>query len=267
MSKSLIIGCGFVGSALADVIRSKACILDPKHPSTLSSLEVALRQEPEIVFICLPTPANSDGECNPSLILDYCCTLKLKNYFGLVVIKSTIPPWAVESILHELPNVVVWPELLREAHAYDDMQNPTLTVIGANRSVDAQTLKSFIEDETVIILNQCQEMTSVEASIFKYLTNSFLATKVVFMHEAYQWMMARGMSRAGYESVMSALASEGRVGSSHLMAPGTHGLGFGGACFPKDTQALLAQAQRDGSPLDLLQAAMVINANLNNYQP
>jgi UDPglucose 6-dehydrogenase len=46
-----------------------------------------------------------------------------------------------------------------------------------------------------------------------------------------------------------------RIGSAFLRA----GVGFGGSCFPKDTQALLKTAAKVGVSMDIVQAAVSVN--------
>jgi UDPglucose 6-dehydrogenase len=48
-----------------------------------------------------------------------------------------------------------------------------------------------------------------------------------------------------------------RIGITHMQVPGPDGLyGFGGACFPKDTSALLKYAESIGVEMSVLQAAV-----------
>jgi UDPglucose 6-dehydrogenase len=249
-----IIGYGFVGQAIGSVLKEPFIVVDPVHPEGFS-LNVLLEHNPEIIFICVPTPTKDQG-CDDSLILDY--IQKLKDFNGTVVIKSTIPPETVEKIQVIRPVTVVWPELLREAHAKEDIKNPKIIVIGAQRETEFEILLNFIQENTNINTCPIKHVKPTEASIFKYTVNSFLALKVVFMHQMYQWLETRGNGES-WDNIAELLKLEGRIGQSHLKAPGEHGLGFSGTCFPKDTEALVWQASQDNFDMSLLSNAIQIN--------
>jgi UDPglucose 6-dehydrogenase len=81
-------------------------------------------------------------------------------------------------------------------------------------------------------------MTVAEASFVKYGINSFLATKVMWFNQYKELVDAHN---ADFKKVTEAIGRDRRVGQSHLSVPGSDNrLGFGGACFPKDTTALMA---------------------------
>ena len=78
-------------------------------------------------------------------------------------------------------------------------------------------------------------MSAKEASFVKYGINSFLATKVLWMNQFKD--IVDNMS-CNYNKIINAISTDIRVGPSHTQVPGPEGKrGFGGACFPKDTQA------------------------------
>jgi UDPglucose 6-dehydrogenase len=74
----------------------------------------------------------------------------------------------------------------------------------------------------------------------KYVTNSFLATKVSFANEMYQ--ICEGMD-IDYDKVIEYATYDKRLGKSHWSVPGPDGdFGYGGHCFPKDVKALIEVA-------------------------
>lgn len=261
----LIVGYGFVGQALSSVIHQKntVFICDPAHTLHHTPFNEAIKRNIDAVFLCLPTPT-VEGRCDDSLILEY--TEKLKHFPGLVVVKSTCPISTVDNVLEMRPSTVFWPELLREAHADYDIKNPTMIVVGAPSDLQFQYVVKFITDETEIFHDNKSVIfkTSPKNAVnFKYAVNSFLATKVVFFHQMYKWMEQRGDVEQ-YDELVALLGHEPRIGDSHLKAPGTHGLGFAGSCFPKDTEALLHQVGEDGSSFELLEAVIEQNKLLQN---
>ena len=276
-----IIGYGFVGKAVHSILKDvEVCILDPKHEE---SVELKDLQDANIIFICVPTPTISTDEKNPgirlnrcddSLVLDY--IQKLSTYNGVLVVKSTIPLHTVEEIAKIRSRTVVWPELLRECFASQDMTNPSIMVVGAVNYQDFEALESLVinhstiewrdpdfeayDDEEPVTRMKC--VTPTEASIFKYAVNAFLATKVLFFHQMYQWLDRRGDAGL-WDNISWLLEQEGRVGRSHLQAPGKHGLGYAGTCFPKDVKAFLEQVNHyDITSFPLLQEVDIQNEQI-----
>jgi UDPglucose 6-dehydrogenase len=100
----------------------------------------------------------------------------------------------------------------------------------------------------------------------KYIINTFLATKVIFMNEMAQLAEASGLR---WDTIRNLIAlDERRVGNSHTQVPGPDGqYGFGGACFPKDTAALLRYADQLDIPLNVLDAAVKKNTLLRLTEP
>ena len=75
----------------------------------------------------------------------------------------------------------------------------------------------------------------------KYVTNSFLATKVSFANEMYQ--ICEGLD-VDYDKVIEYATYDERLGNSHWSVPGPDGdFGYGGHCFPKDVKALISVAE------------------------
>jgi UDPglucose 6-dehydrogenase len=272
--KIAIIGFGFVGKALHSVLKDKmrfnALIVDPALSDM--TFESAIADNPDIVFLCLPTPT-IDGKCDDSLIAHY--ITKLKDFPGMVVIKSTVPPSTVDWVMTVRPTTVIWPELLREEFAQHDIKFPTIIVVGAPSDLQYQYIFNFIRKETDIFhhtgqypheITKIRRCTPIEASMFKYAVNAFLATKVLFFHQFYQWMQ-RSWPDASYETITKLLVDEGRIGSTHMKAPGEHGLGFSGSCFPKDVEALLNQIyHNDLTTFPLLNEVQIQNKQLRDSQ-
>tara|TARA_R100000030_G_scaffold10586_1_gene7235 strand:- start:392 stop:745 length:354 start_codon:yes stop_codon:yes gene_type:complete len=80
-------------------------------------------------------------------------------------------------------------------------------------------------------------MTPKEASFVKYGINSFLALKVTFFNQLYDSIARQGQT---FNKVVKAIGTDSRIGHSHTKVPGPDlKQGYGGACFPKDTAALV----------------------------
>ena len=83
--------------------------------------------------------------------------------------------------------------------------------------------------------------------------------KVVFFNEFKNIFERSGTTTKWYDFV-KAVSSDNRIGSSHMQVPGPDGrYGFGGPCFPKDTNALLQYSIGLEEEFMLLKKAININ--------
>jgi UDP-glucose 6-dehydrogenase len=149
--------------------------------------------------------------------------------------------------LEKYPNLVHAPEFLTAVNANSDYYNGTFSIVGGN--------KPYIENAyEVIKFGQKKIESNVfcsigEASLSKYTINCFLSTKVMFMNEISFLATNLGYD---YSTIEQCILQDSRIGQSHTKVPGPDGqYGFGGACFPKDTSALLAFAKSQGTTLDV----------------
>jgi UDPglucose 6-dehydrogenase len=230
-----IIGHGFVGSAVRYGFtgdRVVLYIIDPKQYTSVSDLkDVKL----DAAFVCVPTPFGEHGAVDSSIVKSVVNEL-LTFDCKLVVIKSTATP----DILNELAKdkrVVYNPEFLTEGNALRDFVAPQMHIFGGN-DIQCAMLETLYVDYSNCAIAPCYYMTVAEASFVKYGINSFLATKVMWFNQYKELVDAHN---ADFKKVTEAIGRDRRVGLSHLSVPGSDNrLGFGGACFPKDTTALMA---------------------------
>jgi UDPglucose 6-dehydrogenase len=90
------------------------------------------------------------------------------------------------------------------------------------------------------------------AEMIKLASNAFLATKISFANEIANVCEEVG---ADVTEVARGMGLDKRIGSSFLRA----GIGYGGSCFPKDTQALKQLAGNTGYHFQLLTAVIEVN--------
>ena len=249
--KIIIVGYGFVGKAVFNALKTKheVVIVDPQYTTT----EISHHPDAAGVIVCVPTPSLENGGCDASEIanvLDLCPA-------GMpVLIKSTVTPAVAEAMDEIYPylRITYSPELLRAATANEDFLNQTYMILGG---VDPD---AFWQTLFKTVLDKCKIYfccSPIEASVVKYATNSFLATKVAFFNNLYDLCKA---SHADYDVVRQLVTQDNRIGGSHTLVPGLDGeRGFGGACFPKDTAAFVHYATSIGTKLDVLEE--VINSN------
>ena len=107
-----------------------------------------------------------------------------------------------------------------------------------------------------------------EASFVKYGINSFLATKVAWLNQFKQIIDSYSQATGetfDYDTVISAMLNDERIGESHTKVPGIDGkLGFGGACFTKDTSAFLEFSKNQTKEFTILGEAIKSNNKIRN---
>ena len=235
-----IIGQGFVGNAIYQKFKDYYEIntYDLDSSKCNSSEQETLNND--IVFVCLPTPMNSDGSCNVSLVES---AIKRCSDFGVtktVVIKSTVSPGTTARINSLYPNmdIVFNPEFLTERNAVKDYENQNRIILGGPRPSTTKLKGIFSK---VFPNAHIVKTDSTHAEMVKYLINTFLSVKVSFANEIYQ--ICEGLN-VDYDKVVEYATYDERLGNSHWNVPGHDGdFGFGGHCFPKDLAALIHLAE------------------------
>ena len=258
MEKIGIIGHGFVGSAIGNAldIIVDVVVMDPAkgYNATYNDL-----MECSGIFICVPTPQDDDGTCDTSILDGILHNLHSRGYTGVVISKCTAPPDCYETWNITYPNLVHSPEFLTAANATQDYANGEFAFIGGR-------VRAYVKEADRIIrlsqprLQSIQHCAIAEAAMAKYAINTFMATKVVFMNELEALCSKTGVD---YKRVAHMVMQDTRIGSSHMQVPGPDSnYGFGGACFPKDTSALLKYAEQKGVVMNVLDAAVKKNTLL-----
>jgi UDPglucose 6-dehydrogenase len=260
-----IIGKGFVGGAMyenfKDVFNTLVWDTDESKRNVSSFKEFV--ETSDIIFVCVPTPMKSSGECDVSIVssvIDDIAQIDRRKY---VVIKSTVTPGTTSRLASDFNMTIGFnPEFLTEANAYNDFRHQPLIVIGADDvglgTVMTQLYYEF--NSKVDNVAHVIQRTTKEAELFKYLANSFLATKVIFANE---FKILCDKIDVDYGRIAELAVLDKRLGHTHWRVPGPDGqLGFGGSCFPKDTSALLAYAGDVGTTLWMLTEATYINDEL-----
>jgi UDPglucose 6-dehydrogenase len=255
-----IIGFGFVGDAIHNSMAAMSIydlvVIDPFKGQTGSYPDVV---DADGVFVCVPTPMGDDGSCDTSALDDVLAKLKAINYTGVIISKCTMPPTNYTAYQKDFPNLVHAPEFLTAANARADYGNGKFAIIGGAVSAYRNEAERIIKMGQ-IDLQSIVHCTIEEASLAKYTINSFLATKVAFFNEIYQLCEQAGIH---YDTVRQLVSLDQRIGKSHTQVPGPDGqLGFGGACFPKDTSALLKYSESIGQNLNILDSAVKKNSLL-----
>ena len=192
----------------------------------------------DVIYIAVGTPANEDGTANLKALENVAVTLAtyIKKHV-IIVTKSTVPIGTNDKIRQWVENnltctatfdIVSNPEFLREGSAIQDTFYGDRIIIGSD-SVKAGDIIEEINSPFNIPVFR----TSVRsAEMIKYASNAFLATKISFINEISNLCEELG---ADVTEVAHGMGMDKRIGPHFLDA----GIGYGGSCFPKDTNALM----------------------------
>ena len=260
--KIAIIGYGFVGKALENGIKDDVDIflVDPILNTKISDLKEFL---PEIIFICVPTPMYEDGSQDLSIIDLVLKEIKENAINSMTVVKSTVLPDGILEIEKLIPDVIYNPEFLREKHAFEDFIKSEIIIFGGQKD-PANEIANFYKKHTDCINTEYQFTDLITASMVKYSINTFLSTKVIFFNQIFNIFKALS-NESNWNQFVKIISKDNRIGSSHLSVPGHDGrYGFGGACFPKDSSALINFAASIDESLTLLEKSVEINNTIRN---
>ena len=186
----------------------------------------------ELTFVCVNTDAAVDSTLNMANVADVCSKLSKHEFFGVVVVKSTLHPGTMDLMKSEYPNLrlTYMPEFLREKDAVEWFTDPDRIVISGQEEDVKIALSSF---EWVPQSIPRLRMKHLEAELGKLAHNAYIATKVTFTCEIER--IAKDFCVDPYP-VMESVWTDRRVRNSAHLTPGLGG--FDGKCVPKDTAAL-----------------------------
>ena len=220
-------------------------------------------KESDIIFICVGTPTKKGGgSADLSQIYNVSREISSSiNKFKIIITKSTVPVTTgdeIEKILSKKNNkkkfsVVSNPEFLREGEAIRDFTYPDRVVIGTNDKKSGKILKSLYNP--LISKGAYFLQTSRRAAeLIKYASNAFLATKITFINEIANLCEKTEINS---EDISIGMGLDKRIGGRFLRA----GPAYGGSCFPKDTKAIIATADKFKINLSVIKSVIKSNEN------
>jgi UDPglucose 6-dehydrogenase len=264
-----IIGNGFVGKATFQLKCKDIDILayDINPASCVpQGLVLADMNKCELVFISVPTPMSKNGSCHLNIIESVLKDLASIDYKGFVVLRSTVPVGTCDKL-----NCYFMPEFLTEKNFIDDFINNKDWMFGLLGKPEDEQMKekisalfSLAHANDRIKHNNLHFITNKEAEMIKMFKNCYLATKVSFCNEIYQFCEQK---QVNYEVVRALATADERILPSHTRVPGHDGQkGFGGTCFPKDTSSLRYEMQQANMTPYILNAIIERNELVDRPQ-
>ncbi len=215
----------------------------------------------EAVFIAVGTPTRrGDGHADLRYVMAAAEEIaQALTGYAVIVTKSTVPLGTNRQVKQTIAkanpdadfDVASNPEFLREGAAIDDFMRPDRVVVGVQNERAAEVMSEIYRP---LYLREFPIMvTDLEsAEMIKYAANAFLATKITFINEIAALCEKTG---ADVKLVSKGMGLDGRIGNKFLHA----GPGYGGSCFPKDTQALARMGQDHGSRMQLTETVIKVN--------
>jgi UDPglucose 6-dehydrogenase len=214
-----------------------------------------------VIFLAVGTPPKSDGSPDLSFVEAAARSIaEHMNGYKVIVTKSTVPigtgEYLRKVIREQLKSslnfgIVSNPEFLREGAAINDFMRPDRVVIGSRDEEAIAIMRDLYRP--LYLIEAPFVLTSLEAAeLTKYAANAFLATKISFINEIANLCESIGCD---VHDVARAIGMDRRIGSKFLHP----GPGFGGSCFPKDTQALASVARQFGQESMIVDAVIEVN--------
>lgn len=212
----------------------------------------------DIIFIAVNTPTKENGETDLCYVESVAREVAgAIDKYKVIVSKSTMPVETGKKIKEAIKSfcqkdiqfdVVSNPEFLREGTAIKDFLEPDRIVLGLESKRAEEVMRALYKPIKAPII-----VTNIEAAeIIKHACNAFLATKISFINAIANICEKVG---ADVEEVAEAMGLDKRIGRAFLNA----GIGYGGACLPKDIDAFIHITCRNNYDFKLLKDVREIN--------
>lgn len=263
-----VIGNGFVGKATNLLKCDKIDIITYDIvPGLCSPLGLTIQDiiKCDIIFISVPTPMNKDGSCYLGMVESAIGEIAKRVNMDetLVVLRSTVPVGTCDRL-----NCYFMPEFLTEKNFENDfIENPNW-IFGLKGTEQDNLFKKQIT-KLINISNQngkikhntCSFVTNKESEMIKLFRNNYLAVKVSFCNEMEEFCRKKDID---YDNVRKLATLDERIGESHTVVPGHDGSrGYGGTCFPKDTNNLKCEMEKINMKSYIINAAVTRNEQVD----
>ena len=266
-----IIGNGFVGSAtsLLECVDISIIVYDI-NPNLCKPINTTLKDicNCDLIFISVPTPMNKNGSCHINILESVVHNIsQIKSTNELLLVNRCTVPINTSNKL----NCYYMPEFLTEKNFKNDFINNPEWIFGLkNSSTDTFFKEKITELINLAYKNKCINSNKIhfvdnnEAEMIKLFRNTFLSTKISFCNEIYKFCQSQNIS---YENIRKLATNDPRIGSSHTNVPGHDGFfGYGGTCFPKDTNSLYFQMKEKNLNSYIIKATVERNEIVDRPQ-
>lgn len=222
--KVCIIGAGVVGNNLSKEINDLAPVLIDKYKEGYSRPGC---DKFDLAFVCVPSPLNNAGALDITEVESAINSTDASLY----VIKSTVNIGDTDNLATKLGKRIVFsPEYYGGTHHCNDFDFNFTILGGDDDDVDV------VQDALQACYNGSHRfirMARKEAELVKLMENSWLATKVTFCHEFYEYCKSSGLR---YDVVREGFIQDPRVSPSHTFVYAEHPY-YSSHCLDKDVPA------------------------------
>ncbi len=227
--------------------------------------------ETEVSMITQGTPMRPDKSINLGFIESTAReigeAIKKSDKYHLVVVRSTVVPGTTRNLVGKtITNVsgkeagkdfglCMQPEFLAEGRSIEDTLRPDRIIIGEIDERSGAMLQELYEYFYGDHLKNCpiKRMNLESAELVKYGNNCLLATKISYANEFAN--LAELVPNVDVAQVMEGVGLDYRINHRFLGA----GVGFGGACFHKDVNAITKWSRSKGYTSKILEAVLERN--------
>ncbi|MCE5296317.1 MAG: UDP-glucose/GDP-mannose dehydrogenase family protein [Euryarchaeota archaeon] len=220
--------------------------------------------EADFIFICVGTPSFDDGSLDLKYVKDAAgqigTAISNSSNVPVIIMKSTVMPRTTQHVVMPILEkasgrkagtgfgLAMNPEFLKEGAAVQDFLHPDRIVIGAIDDASYGKVAELYNDFDCPILH----VPLSTAEMVKVASNAFLATKISFVNEVGNICKAMGID---FRQVAVGMGMDARIGKLFLRP----GCGFGGSCFPKDLEGIIAEGRKYDASTYLLEAVRKVN--------
>jgi len=282
-----IIGMGYVGGSISYLceknnIEFNVCDIQEKkgdfnYFNNIKELVNFSENNSDINFyiICVPTPSDSEGNCDTSIVKDVLMKLEMnttkETKETYVIIKSTMEPGTSNKFNKKFPelNIVFCPEFLTEKNCLNDIYNAKFVLLGTPDDFDmikyqkvSKVMRLLYKHNTEIdILKKSYE----ECELFKYTVNTYFAAKITFFNEIHELCEKMNVD---YQKLKNMFYLDPRVGiyGIEVPGPGNDFYGFFLSCLPKEIKGMIKLQEKLGLSNELMVCVDKRNKYFNNKQ-
>ena len=241
--KVTVIGAnGYVGRAITKLFEGfhEVTKVDPTLNLT------TIPDDTELAVICVPTPVAKDNSCDTSIV-EHVIKQDLKDYQGIILIKSTVEPGTTDRLILETGKRIVFsPEFVGESKYGDGefnfgskLQLQKYFIFGGETKDTSEMAEIYSEmcgpDRTY------RQTSALSAELVKYMENSYFSTKLIYCYEIDQICKRLGIH---YTKVREMMILDPRINKWHTTVFRSNKEPFGGKCLPKDTMAIIEAGKK-----------------------
>lgn len=223
----------------------------------------------DLTIVLVATPSNSDGNFSNRFVEAVLRSLaeafgRSQKPYHSFVISSTVMPGSIQESfiplleaysgkkLHAHFSVCYDPDFVALGNAIHGFLEPDLVVIGESSPAAGARLAEL---HHMLCANTPKifRMSIVSAELAKVCLNAYITTKISFANSISN--LCEQIPGADVDSITTAIGADRRISPYYFRG----GLGFGGNCFPRDTNAYTTLAEKHGVQSHLIRATNVVN--------